>query len=174
MHHSTQNVILTKLLLWEYGNGDAPLSQQKSSRVLCLVCYGAPTGFHAYVYGMCQHAHARMSQRPSNHQAYWCVSHTWGNQCHLVTWIGTVTPWWLCTQYNINMHLQQLPCAHTDTIRSRALMARECRSHSHEGPSYKVHNHPYTSIYRYTYIMHNAITQNGKVKRHCQRPKVMA
>ena len=37
-------------------------------------------------------------------------------------------------------------------------MAREGRLRSHEGPSYKVHNHPYIGIYRYTYIMDNAIT----------------
>ena len=74
----------------------------------------------------------------------------------------------------MNMHLQQWPWAHTHTTRSIALMAREGRLHSHEGPSYKLHNHPFTSIYRYTYNMHNAITQSGKVNRHCQRSKGMA
>ena len=44
-------------------------------------------------------------------------------------------------------------------------MAREGRSRSHEGPSYKVHNNPHTSIYRYIYIIDNAITQSGKVKQ---------
>ena len=44
-------------------------------------------------------------------------------------------------------------------------MAREGRSHSHEGPYYKVHNHPYTNIYKYTYIMHNVITQSKLVKQ---------
>ena len=39
-----------------------------------------------------------------------------------------------------------------------ALTAREGHSRSHVSPSYKVHNHPYTSRYRYTYIMHNATT----------------
>jgi len=38
-------------------------------------------------------------------------------------------------------------------------MIREGHSHSHESPSYKVHNHPYTNRYRYTYIMHNETTQ---------------
>ena len=78
---------------------------EKSSRVSCLVCYGTPAGFHAYVYGACQHAHARTSQSPSKHQTHWYVSHTRGNWCHLVTWIGMVTPRWLCTQYDMNMHL---------------------------------------------------------------------
>ena len=44
-------------------------------------------------------------------------------------------------------------------------MTRKGCSLSHESPSYKVHNHPHTSIYRYTYIMHNAITQSKKVKQ---------
>ena len=44
-------------------------------------------------------------------------------------------------------------------------MTRESHSHSHESPSYKVHNSPYTSRYRYTYIMHNATTQSEKVKQ---------
>ena len=174
MHHSKKNAILTKLSPWEYGNGDAPFSRQKSDKVSRLVCYGAPIGFHACVYGSCQHAYARMSQSLSKYQAYWCVLHTRGNQFHLVTWIGMVIRRWFCTQYNINMDLQQFLWAHTNTIRSRTLMAREGRSPSHEGPSYKVHNHPYTSIYRYTYIMHNDIIQSGKVNRHCQCPKGMA
>ena len=144
--HSTQNTILTKLLLWEYDNRDAPFSRRKFGKVSRLVCYGSLAGFHACVYSACQHAHARTSQSPSKHQAYWCVLHTWGNQCHLVTWIETVTPRWLCTQYGMNMHIQQLPWAHKHTARSRALMARDGRSRSHEGPSYKVHNHPYTSV----------------------------
>ena len=44
-------------------------------------------------------------------------------------------------------------------------MTREGHSHSHKSPLYKVHNHPYTCRYRYTYIMHNAITQSGKVNQ---------
>ena len=36
--------------------------------------------------------------------------------------------------------------------RSRALMAREGLSCSHEGPLYKVHDHPYTQRHIYTYI----------------------
>ena len=67
-----------------------------------------------------------------------------------------------------------MPWAHTHTTRSRALMAKEDHSCSHESPSYKVHDHPYTSIYRYTYIMHNAITQSEKINKHCQRSKGMA
>ena len=65
----------------------------------------------------------------------------------------------------MNIHLHQFPWAHTHTTRSREKMAREGCSHSHEGPSYKVHNHPYTGIYRYTYIMHKAITQSRKIKQ---------
>ena len=44
-------------------------------------------------------------------------------------------------------------------------MTTECHSHCHESSSYKVHNHPDTSRYRYTYIMHNATTQNGKINQ---------
>ena len=36
MHHSMQNTILTKLLPWEYDNGDAPFSWWKSDRVSCI------------------------------------------------------------------------------------------------------------------------------------------
>ena len=76
----------------------------------------------------------------SKRQAYWCVSDTRGNQCHLLAWIKTITLQWSCTQYSMNMHLQQSPWAHTHTTRSRsrALMTREGYSRSHESPSYKV------------------------------------
>ena len=40
-------------------------------------------------------------------------------------------------------------------------MTREGHSRNHKSPSYKLHNHPNTCRYRYTYIMHNAITQQG-------------
>ena len=154
MHHSTQNTILTKLSLWEYGNGVAQFSRRKYSRVLHLVHYGTPAGFHACVYSTCQHARARMSRSPSNHQAYWCVSHTRGNQCYLVTCIRTIPPRLLCTHYDTNMHQQQMPWAHTHATRLSALMARKGRSRCHEGPSYKVHDHPYICRYIYTYMHH--------------------
>ena len=105
------------------------------------------------------------------------MSHTRGNQCHLVTWIKTITLRWSCTQYSMNMHLQQLSWAHAHTTRLRVLMTREGRSHSHENPSYKVHNHPrthrqiyvyiyiYIYIYTYTCIMHNANTWSRKVNQ---------
>ena len=82
VYHSTQNIILTKLSLWEYDNGEAQFSWWKSGRVLRLVRYGAPAVFHAYAYDACQHACARTSRNPSKHQAYWRVSHTRGKQCH--------------------------------------------------------------------------------------------
>ena len=44
-------------------------------------------------------------------------------------------------------------------------MTREGHSCRHKSPSYRVHNHPYTSKYRYTYIMHNATTQSKKVNQ---------
>ena len=128
--------------------------------------YGTPPGFRACVYGMCQHAHARTSRNPSKYQIYWCVLHTRGNQCHLVTWIETITPQWSCIQYKaLSMHLQQWPWVYTHNTRLGALMTRQGRSHNHESQSYKVHDHPHTSIYRYTYILHNIITQNRKVKQ---------
>jgi len=44
-------------------------------------------------------------------------------------------------------------------------MTREGHSRSHKSPSYKVHYHQYIGMYRYTYIMRNAITQSRKVKQ---------
>ena len=44
-------------------------------------------------------------------------------------------------------------------------MTREGHLCSHESPSYKVNNHPYTSRYKYTYIIHNATTQREKVNQ---------
>ena len=86
-----------------------------------------------------------------------------------VTWIKTITLQWLCTQYSTNMHLQQLPWAHTHTTWSRALVISEGHLRNHKSPSYKVHNHPHMNmhiyIYTHTYIMHNAIMQGRKVKQ---------
>ena len=82
-----------------------------------------------------------------------------------MTWIEKITPWCSCAQYSINMHLRQLPWARTHTTRSRDLITREGHTHRHESPSHKLHNHPYTSKYRYTYIMHNATTQSRKVNQ---------
>ena len=165
MCHSTPNAILTKLSTWEYSNGDAPFSQQKFGKVSRLVRYGASAGFRICVYGVYWHAWIMTSRSLSKHEACWCVSHTRGNQCHLVTWIKTITLRWSCTQYSMNMHLRQSPWVHTHTTRSRVLMTREGHSHSHESPSYKVHNHPCISRYRYTYIMHNANIQSRKINQ---------
>ena len=44
-------------------------------------------------------------------------------------------------------------------------MIRKGHSRSHKSPSYKVHYHQYIVMYRYTYIMCNAITQSKKVKQ---------
>ena len=101
------------------------------------------------------------------------MTHTQRNRCHLATWIETVTPRWPCILYNMNMHLQQMPWAHTHATRSRAPITREGCSCNHESPSYKVNNHPHTRkhiyiyiyIYIHTYIMHNAIIQSWKVKQ---------
>ena len=135
IRHRAKNTILTKLSAWEYGNSDAPFSWQKYGRVLRLVCYSASVGFRICVYDAYQHARTMMSRSLSKHQACWCVSYTWGNQCHLVAWIKTITLRSLCTQYNMNMHLQQSPWAHTHTTSSRALMTEEGYSRSHESPS---------------------------------------
>ena len=82
----------------------------------------------------------------------WYVLHTRGNQCHLVTWIKTITQQWSCTQYSINVHLWQSPWMNNHTTRSRALVTKEDRSHSHKSPSYKVHNHPHINKQTYLYI----------------------
>ena len=148
-----------------------PIFTAKIRQSLRLVQYGASARFHIYVCGLYWHTHTMMCQSPPKCQACWCMSHRWGNQCHLVTWIKTITPRWLCTQYSMNMHLRQLPWAHTHSTRLRALITRKGHSCSHESTSYKVHNHPHTHkhiyIYTYihTYIMHNAITQSKKVNQ---------
>ena len=161
MCHGTPNAIPTKFSMWECDSGDTQFLQRKSGKVSRLVCYGALARFHVCVYGKYQHACIVTSRSPSKHQVCWCALQTWGNQCHLLTWIKTITPWWSCTQYSMNMHLRQSPWVHTHTTRSRALMTREDHSHSHESSSYKVHDHPHTHrriyIYTHTYIMHNAI-----------------
>ena len=89
MHHSTQNAILTKPSTWEYENRDAPFSRLKSSSVSCSVHYGASAVFRICVHNAYRHARTVMSRSPSKHQACWCMSHTRGNQCHLVTWSKT-------------------------------------------------------------------------------------
>ena len=128
---------------------------------------------------MCQHAHARMSQSPIKHlSTLMHVSYT-GKQMSLGTQIGMVTPWWLCTQYDMNMHLWQMPWAHAYVTRSRSLMAREGCSRSHKSPSYKVHDHPHTRSHIYIYIYTHASCiilshRVGKIYRHCQRPKGLA
>ena len=91
VHHSTRNTVLTKLLMWEYGNGDASFSWRKILQVLHLVHYGASEGFCICVCSVYQHARTETSRSPSKHQVYWCMSHTRGNQRHLVTWIKTIT-----------------------------------------------------------------------------------
>ena len=48
-----------------------------------------------------------------------------------VTWIGTTTPRWPCTQYTINIPTV-MPWAHTHTIRPGVLMVSEGRSHYHK------------------------------------------
>ena len=138
MRHSAQNALLTKLLMWEYSNGDAPFSWRKFSMVLHLVRYGVLAGFCIYVYGTYKHACIVTSRSPSKHQACWCMSHTRGNQHHLVTWIKTITPRWSCTQYSMNIHLWQSLWAHTHITRPRALISREGHSCSHKRPSCKV------------------------------------
>ena len=44
-------------------------------------------------------------------------------------------------------------------------MTREGYSRSHKSLSYKVHNDQYTSRYKYTYNIHNATTQSGKINQ---------
>ena len=171
MRHSMQNAILTKLSMWEYGNRGCPIFTMKSGWVSRLVYYGALIGFRVCVYGMFRHARTMTSWGPSKHQACWCVLHTY--QCHLVTWIKTITLQWSCTQCSMNTYLRLSPWAHIHTTRSRALMTREGYSRSHGSLSYKVHNHPHTPghkyiyiyIYIHTFIMYNAITQSRKVKK---------
>ena len=60
--HSTQNTILTKLSLWEYGNKGAPFSLRKFSKVSGLVRYGAPAKLRACVYGARQCVRTRTRQ----------------------------------------------------------------------------------------------------------------
>ena len=161
------DAIFTKLSTWEYSNGDTQFSRQKSDRISRLARYGTPVGFRVCVYSTYQHTCTVTSQSPSKHQVCWCVSHTWGNQCHLVTWIKTITKRWSCTQSSMNMHLQQSPWMHTHTTRSRALVINEGHLHNHENPSYNVHDththvgaHTHTHAYvgTHTYIYVNIYT----------------
>ena len=64
-------------------------------------------------------------------------------------------------KYTRHCHTPRVwPIKVQDTIRSRALMTRKGRSHSHKSPSYKMYNHPHTSkqIYIYIYIKHASCT----------------
>ena len=119
-------MLFTKLSMWEYGNGDVPFSCWKSSRGLRLVHYGAPARFRVCVYSMYRHARTVTSWNPSKHQVCWCVSYTWENQCHLVTWIETITPKWSCTQYSMNMHLRQLTWVHNHPHMCRHIYVCVC------------------------------------------------
>ena len=68
-----------------------------------------------------------------------------------------------------------MPWACTHAIRSKALLTRESCSHSHESPSYKVHDHPHT--HRHVYIHTSCIMLSHrarKINRNCQRSKGMA
>ena len=142
---------MTKLLMWEYGNGDAPFSRQKSSRVSRLVHYGTLEGFMSVYTARIDVLTPWRVETLQSVKTHWYVLHTWGNQCHLMTWVKTITPRWTCIQYSMNMHLRQLPWAHTHTTRSRALMTRKGHSRSNKSPSYKVQNHPHTQAYIYTH-----------------------
>ena len=143
-----QNAILTKLSMWEYGNGVCPIFTVKIRQSFV---FGALWRI-GKVSRLYRHARTMMSRSPSKHEPCWCVSHIQGNQCHLVTWIKTITSLWLCTQYSMNMHLWQSPWAYTHTTRSSALMIREGHSWSHKRLWYKVHNHPHTPKHIYIYI----------------------
>ena len=65
MHHSTPNTILTKILTWECGNGDAPFSRQKFGRVLRLVHNDALARFRVCILMWMQNVILI-------HVAYWC------------------------------------------------------------------------------------------------------
>ena len=144
MHHSTQNAILTKLLLWEYGNRLPYFHGENLAEFRVWYTMVYQQGF-AFVYtvriNMLVLWWAETLQSIKHVDA--CHIH-WKTNVTQVTWIKTITPWWSCTQYSMNVHLQQLPWAHTYTIRSRALMISEGHSRNHKSPLEKGHNHPHT------------------------------
>ena len=47
---------------------DALFSWRKSDKVLCLVCYGALTGFRACIYSVLRHVHTKASRSSPKHQ----------------------------------------------------------------------------------------------------------
>ena len=154
VHQSTQKTILNKLLLWEYNNGGAPFSWQKSSRVSRLMCYGTSIGFHACVYGSFQHARDRMSQSPSKYQTYWCVLHTWGNQCHL--WHGSGRSHSDDYAYSIASICTYSNClGHIPTLQGQEYSWLEWVSHVatrvHHTKCTITHIHAYIYIYIYTH-----------------------
>ena len=67
MHYSMQNIILTKLSTWEYGNREFPFSWWKFGKVSRLVRYGALVGFRICVYGAHWHARTLTSRNLSKH-----------------------------------------------------------------------------------------------------------
>ena len=141
MCHSILNAILTKLLLGKYGNGGASSSRWKFDRVSRLVHYGTPAGVHDCVYSACQHAHAKTCQSPSKNQAYWCMLHTQGNQCHsgdidLDNHIAMITDYWyhffsplICGQTPKNAKILFSPYGATRTSRMTW-----CNSFRHRAP----------------------------------------
>ena len=171
MCHSTQNAILIKFSLWEYGNEGAPFSWRKFGRVLYLVHYGAFVGFQAYIYGVCQHAHAGTSWSPSKHQTYWCASHTRGNRYHLVTWIGTITLQWSCTQYSVNSNSLR----HISTLQGQKHLWLERVTHVatrvHHTKSTITHTQAYIDIHTSCTMLSHRV---GMWSRHYLRPKGMA
>ena len=74
MRHNTQNAILTMILMWEYGNGNALFSRRKFGIVSRLVRYGAFVGVCVCVYGAYWQAGTMMSRSPSKHQAC-CIAY---------------------------------------------------------------------------------------------------
>ena len=175
MHHSTQNAILSKLSPWEYGSGDAPLSQQNSSKVSHLVCYGAPVGFCICIYDVYQHAHTEMSRSPP--QCIKCV-----NACRIHRKTN-VTGWhgsrqshcddrahkiaWICTYDN---HLEHIP-----TLQGQKLSWLEKVTHV----ATRVHHTKCTITHIQVDIdIHSSCRilshRRRKYIKHCQRSKCTA
>ena len=64
---------------------------------------------------------------------------------------------WICTYSNY--------LGHIPTLQGQKHSRLEMIAHIATRVHHKVHNLPYTRIYGYTYIMHNAITYSKKVKQ---------
>ena len=153
------NAILTKLSMWEYSNGDAPFSRQKSSRVshLCIWCIST-----------CSHCDEPKPSKVLEHVDT-CHLHmetnvTWwhgSRQSHHDDHAHNIV--WICTYDNRLEHIPILQGQELSWLERAAHIA--IRVHHTKCTITHTRTSIYIYIYIHTYIMHNAITQSKKVNQ---------